>query len=387
MNHRIIIHIWIFLLISCDFEMKTELDLHTISSPPKLAVSATLDGGSGIFRILLAEGNALADYAEPQSRDKEIIRNGEIRLFEDNILILSEPGPFDMSYISDHHIQNDDGRYDVVHSKIGCRFEKTEIFTRVGSIYRLEVEVDGYETVTSSMVMPAAPVVSASMDTTILEHMTLIYNRGGYYYNGYDIRNDLKDNALTYPFQMDFWSISVHLVDPDPNERNYFALEFQDNQHFSQHNEKFIASIISVADISILQDNPTIEVKEGRPHADFYSFTGPLLISDITFSGKNTSLKFYLGIEPEFFPENWENMEFVKNITHHTLTFYVKSIPPETFKYFRKQLLQQAGVGFYTEPVVIESNIINGYGYFSVFNSVSFQFLEYETEQYAWRYR
>ena len=45
--------------------MKTELDVDTAAFPPKLCVTATLEGGSngrGAFSIVLSEGRSLADY-------------------------------------------------------------------------------------------------------------------------------------------------------------------------------------------------------------------------------------------------------------------------------------------------------------------------------------
>ena len=74
--------------------MKKELDIELIGFQPKLSVTSILNGGSGIFDIRLMEGTSLA---ERYYRDIEIICNGEIRLYEDGELILSIPGPFDMS--------------------------------------------------------------------------------------------------------------------------------------------------------------------------------------------------------------------------------------------------------------------------------------------------
>ena len=391
MNHRIIIFIILIFFTACNSDLKTELDLHTISFPPKLAVSATLDGESGIFTLFLSEGNALADYAKPRSPDKEIIRDGEIRLFEDNTLIFSEPGPFDLSFI-DHHLEQDEnGVYYAVQVRHGYSFEKNGVSTRPGSVYRLEIEVEGYKPVTSSMTMPATPVVSASMDTTIhvnvLYHDTKSYNmRSGFYRALY-----YNPSGIYYNYE-NTWPVTVHFTDPDPTERDYFVLEIKRSQRAVNYDSKYDTSSsfgIGVSDIAILQDNPNIEAAEGKPsdfnYAIYYAFHS-LVMSDISFSGKNASLTFYSAVErttPYPYPPSLtEDPELVKILFHHTTTLNVKHISTETFKYFRSQLMQEAGVGFYTEPVVIAGNIENGYGFFSVFNSVSFQFLEYVTEEY-----
>ena len=382
MNNRIIILISLFFLTACDSDMPT------ISFPPKLAVTATLDGGSGIFTLLLSQGNSLADYAEPRSENREIIRNGEIRLFEDDKLIFSEPGPFDLSFVDSYLIFDENGQSTRVEGKVGFRFEKSDISTRPGSVYRLEIEVDGFKTVTASMTMPSPPVVTASMNTTVQERITFAH-RGSYL--GYEIWDIILPIYIWN--EMDFWPVSVHITDPNPNERNYFVLEIQRKQsgfsEFINYKLDYTASSIGVSNLSILQDNPNIEASEGglkeTDQAAFYQFWPlPLYMSDITFPGKSASLTFYSEVERKnSYPDYVvDDPEYVKVLMHHTTTLHVRHIPTETFKYYRGQLLQRVGVGFYTEPVVIAGNIKNGYGFFSVYNSTSFQFLEYETEEY-----
>ena len=390
MNSRVTILLCLFLFAACESDLKID----TLSFPPKLAISASLDGGSGHFKLLLSEGNALADYAEPQPVDKEIIRNGEIRLFEDDRLILSESGPFDLSFIGAHTVFDENGLGTSVSTRHGFRFEKTDISTRPGSVYRLEIDVDGYTSVTSSMTMPAAPMVSASMDTDVQVRLMLTYRRknGWGLYQGWDI------DPFSW-YEMNLWPVSIHLADPDPNTRNYFEMEIQRSQRETNGNTKYNYTItgpgIGVSDISILQDNPNIEAFEkGNAdfnYADFYQFFS-LMISDNTFSGKSASLTLYSEVERKnSYP--WDNdpdipipPDLIEVIFHRTTTLYVKSIPTETFKYYRSQMIQSAGIGFYTEPVIIKGNVENGYGFFSVYNSKSITFLEYETVEYFSNY-
>ena len=105
-NNNIFLHIatkfsFLLLLTTCDIitdkELKTDLDITRIAFPPKLSVTALLDGGSGEFTVLLRVGRSMADYKEPQPIYFENIRNGEIRLFEDGTQILYERGIFDIS--------------------------------------------------------------------------------------------------------------------------------------------------------------------------------------------------------------------------------------------------------------------------------------------------
>ena len=386
MNNRTIIFICFFLLTACDGDLKTEFK---IAFPPKLAVSATLDGGTGVFNLWISEGNALADFAEPQHPNKEIIRDGEIRLFEDDVLIFSEPGPFDMTIIENNTILGEDGYY--LYARRGFIFEKSGISTRHGKVYRLEIEVDGYPRVTSSMTMPVAPVVTASMDTAVQVRMNLkehgktnIYAKFQYAFT-----------AVFPDFEASLWPVSVHLTDHDPNVRNYFALKIRRDGHFLGDNRRFWpVDCIGVTDISILQDNPNIEFFEGgmigMNYADLYMFR-PLLMSDITFSGENASLTFFSPVErttPE--PPPWindpdllEQYPVERELFHLTTTLSVKHFPVETVKYYHAQLRQNEGVGFYTEPVIIPGNIMNGYGFFSVYNSTNITLLEYDINEYV----
>ena len=390
MNNRIPILISLFLLTACDSDLKTEYNINTISFPPKLAVSATLDGGSGIFKLLLSEGNSLADYAEPRSENKNIIRDGEIRLFEDNQLIFSEPGPFDLSFVGYHVIIDENGQSPI---RYGYRYEKSGISTRPGSVYRLEIEVDGYKTVTSSMTMPVVPVVVASMDTAVQVRMMITPQGDNLLpqYRKWDIHPGYDGKG--------FWPVSVHLTDPDPNERNYFVLEIYRRYNCINCNEFMNINIIPdhteseiyVSDISILQDNPNIEAFEGgvkeTNHAALYQFY-PLYMSDIIFPGKSASLTFYSPVERTTSDQWWDNPYytephvFVKILFHHTTILHIRHISAETFKYYRGQLLQNAGFGYYTEPVTIAGNVENGYGSFAVYNTTSIQLLEWESYEY-----
>ena len=388
MNNRITIFVCFFLLTACDGDLKTEF---TISFPPKLSVSATLDGGNGVFNLWLSEGNALSDFAEPLHPNKEIIRDGEIRLFEDNTLIFSKPGPFDMSIIETNTIMGEDGWF--VPARRGYSFEKTDISTRPGSVYHLEIKVDGYETVTSSMTMPVAPNVTASMDTSVQVSMMLTHQSG--YQSLYQKYQYVP--IVEWPdFEALLWNVTVHLTDQYPNVRNYFALGIRRDGHFFDWNRLFALEdwSIFVSDISILQDNPNIEVFEGgvigMNYADLYMFRS-LVMSDITFSGNNATLTFYSPVEritPE--PPWWiddpvltEQYPIERELFHRTTTLSVKHFPEETFNYYRTQLRHKAGVGFYSEPVFIQGNITNGYGFFSVYNSTSITLFEYDIEEYV----
>jgi len=384
---RLSIFIFSLLFAACvklDTDLKKELDIKTISFPPKLVVFATLDGEKGCFNIRIAEGRSLADYIEPQPYyEIEVIREGEIRLYEDDKLILSKSGTLDISYnIGGTYIyEGVDNGYLVKITLRSCNhfyyhFEKSGISTRPGSVYRLEVEMEGYETVTSTITMPVAPVVAATIDTTVMviKNYSQSFNAvldtimpfmGRHYIN-------LPDDS----YDVGFWPVSVQLTDPDPNARNYFAVEMNYG--------------VGVSDISILQDNPDLEVLRGglvgTNYADFYVF-GTFLMSNRTFSGKTAPLTFYSIAEntsnPNIDnPSFTENPEYEKVVLQRTTSLRILQLHESTFRYYRGQALQQSKVGFFTEPVTLTSNIKNGYGHFAAFNAVTIPLLEYEYQEW-----
>ena len=375
-----------------DRDLKTGLDIETIAFPPKLAVFATLDGETGNFSLYIAEGRSLVDYSEPQYLGgKDLIRDGEIRLFENDRLILTESGPFDISYQLGGDFQDTDGSSSSLRQTVfEYHFEKSGISTRPGNVYRLEVEVDGYEMVTSEMTMPAAPVVSASMDTTVMILKRLERNSimGEGFYKFIFLQGRHSVMLPNLASEVGCWPVSIKLTDPDPKVRNYFAFEiYQDGPQILFIPDRYNTGI-GVSDISILRENPDLEARRGglidSDYADFYTFSS-LLMSDRTFSGNNTSFCFYSAAQYTSDPSindpfYHDNPDCEKVVAKRTTTLCIKHFPESTFKYYRGQALQRERVGFFTEPVTITGNIKNGYGYFSVFNAVSIQLLEFEYE-------
>lgn len=373
---KILKYIFAILILNVGCEgMKTELDVDSIAFPPKLCITAILDGASGTFSIVISEGRALADYKKPRPPQQEIKRNGEIRLYEDHRLILSEAGVFDLAKFS----YNGYGP-----EKNGHHFDAGGIVTHPGSTYRLEVEVDGYKMVTSTSEMPALPVVSATMNTsvtvkkeTVKEYNLLNWSSDGYSSNAY------------------YWPVSLQWGERNAG-RNYYALEMihdatliegepvNGNIYFKQDCGIF------VSDLSKLQDNPEIEISENQDinldvssrNYDLYRFP-ILLMSDLSFTNENASLTLYK-TQSFFLPQN-NPPGYEKEVYQHKVTLRVQHITEATFKYYRSLALQNNGMGFFTEPVNIISNIENGYGGFMVFSAADIQLLEYQSN-FPWEW-
>ena len=367
MKNKLIYVITIALTLCC---CETELEIDLASFPPKLCVTAILDGEIGNFSITLSEGRALADFKTPQPYSRTIIRNGKISLYENDNLILIEEGVFDMSYTD----YNDN---------MGYKFFAEGITTNPGSTYKLEVEVEGYNKVFSTSVMPLPPVVSATIDTTKVEKKEVV---NLYYWGYWDI--DWGDDH--------FWPVKLYWDELETG-RNYYALEmFKERTVISGDpgewgTEDVLKSGIYSDDITKLQDNPEIERAGGdldiinslSDIGGLYLFD-ILLMSDISLTPENNSLSLYKSREKQtedyWYPEDsYEKIEI-----NNKITLRVRHITNETFKYYRSLRMQDSGVGFFTEPVNIVSNIENGYGCFTVFSATNIELVEYNTFMYRY---
>ena len=348
----------VLLLVACD-GMKTELDITSVAFPPKLSVTAILDGREGSFGIAFTEGRALADYSKPLPDNREIIRNGEIRLYENGNLIWNKQGPFDMSVgVQFHELEwgmSFEHRNGYVHIEYG-------IVTSAGSEYRLEVEVDGYETVVSTAIMPDEPAVAASVDVSsevMKDKVKWI--------------SSLNESARNYGYA--FWPLTVQITDANPGERKYYALdvsmktdEYYDGVYEKTFDERYG---IGASELSKLQDNPDVEAEElliNVDPADLYYFS-MLLQSNVTFSRGNNILNYYVGRKQQYYypscsddlPDGILPHQVVKVTSHEQYSLRVKRITTETFRYYRSLTLQDAGIGFFSEPVTVVGNIEKGY--------------------------
>jgi len=369
---QILLFPFLIFLFSCDGMIK-ELDIDTLSFPPKLSVTALLDGEHGILDISIMEGLSFADY-ETYKQQKEDIRNGEIRLYEDAVLIWSRQGSFDMSRKIEEH--GDVWWW----GRSGYRGVFWEIGTRPGGVYRLEVELEGYPIAVSSSEMPVAPVVSATMDTSVQMIRKNVKEIGmlGHWLSNFGNRNFLDNN----PSKPDkYWPVTISI----PNQGQYildirYWSELTDNTSISAYNWG-----IGGLDASILLENGMDRLLTNLNEVvDLYMFS-LLMTNDFTFSGKYNSRTFYAAV-----PENQNNNsdfegnpDYEKVTRLHSLELRVKHITPAIYRYSRGMMLQWENAGMLSgEPVNIAGNMENGYGIFSVYNTTSIKLLEWETYEY-----
>ena len=347
----------LMLCMACE-GMRKELEIDFISFPPKLSVTAILDAEQGIFTITLREGRALADYSQPFSVNREIISNGEIRLFEDGELILTITGRFDMSVRTGNDFES---RQNGFYRSVGG------IEAKSGSVYSIEVEVEGYPIATASSVMPSVPIVSASIDTSTLIVMNSVKQINS-------LQFAVPSIFTEYDVPNRYWPVTVSFSNPDATH-SYYALE-QQKGFVNRHGNTFGLGPwgLGVSDMSVLIDNPHTEgFFAGTEPSDLYIF--PLLVLNNPSLVKQT---FYVKAEYMVHPYVADNPEVETSILYHYWMLRIKHITQETFRNYRSHVLQ-GGHGFFSEPVNILGNINNGYGNFTTYNSFSIIILEWET--------
>jgi len=365
------------LIVGAGCEIEKDWDVDFLAFPPKLSITAILDYENRLFDISLMEGRSLADYAQLVEINKENIRDGEIRLFEDDALILSIQGPFDMTYF------RGDYALGYLNRKNGYRSILTGMNLNPGSEYRLEAEVEGYPLAISTAAMPVAPpIVSADMDTSlqsvrnnVLEIFSLNYGK--------------QDVARNKTLPDRYWPVSVRITDPSPNVVNYFALDILKMEHTfagntitgGMNNNWKIGS----SDATVLLDVNIEILQFGGDPIDLYLFS-MLLTNNVVLSPENAAHIFYTPVveiqnDPKDDDSHLEDdPNFEKISTQHSLSLRVAQISPEVFRCYRS--LMQNTTGWFAEPVPVVSNIENGYGVFSVMNSVRINLLEWETYEY-----
>jgi len=343
--------------------MTKELEIELNPSPPKLAVTATLDGGNGVFFVSIKESLSLVEY-NIRTSTKKNIRDGEIRLFEDEVLMRSIPGPFDMSTSLS---QSGEGW---TLGRNGFQRVSFGFDTQPGSVYRLEVDVEGYPMAVASSVMPEAPVASTGMDTSVQVIRKNVKEIGSV---GYWLSN-MGNWWETFPER--YWPVSVNVGKPGGN--NYISLEI-----LKYHNYWEYFWGIGGSDASILLESGMDSKLLNSEQADLYMFS-MLMASDF----KGTTRNFYAAIdESTYHQENDDSYlddhpDFEKITTRHSLVLRVRNITPATYRYFRSLSLQLTNDMFTEQPTTVVGNIEGGHGIFSVYNTVRIPLLEWETYEY-----
>ncbi len=360
----------------CEDAFKTVIEIDNADFPPKLAVTATLDTDSGRFNISIVEGRSLQDYKDYRQVDQTIIKDGFVRLFEDDREIFSIPGPFDISASGNSGNQ-------------GYRAKFTGIPVKEGCTYRLEVELDGYAGVSSTAVMPAIPVVTDVMlDTSrvVTKNKVMWINSLSEAYSG-------RSYGSYFP-------LAMTLAD-DSSKPDYYSLQLITYQHLTYdgitNTSSSNSEYIGTDNLTMVQDNPDVESKNLMMDSegyDMYTFD-LMMLTDVTF-GASDKLSLYASTNirtssPEYYypgntvynqPRPYDPDKEIEIREANQTDLIVTHLTTETFKHYRSLAFQLMGLGFFSEPVFINSNMKNGYGCFSVQNSARVNLLEREKYYY-----
>jgi len=351
------------------FSIRKELDIEILTHPPKLSVNAIFNGETGTLIIRVMEGISLADY-NLKYRNKEIIRDGEIHLYENDEIILSISGPFDMS----SHITQfwDRGKW----GQNGYYYVSPGINTNPGCNYRLEVDVEGYPPAVATSTMPEKPVTWASMDTSVSFIKKNVKEIG---VAGYWLDNLGSNWNNNYPDS--YWPLSVNIEDPGVD--NYYALDIINIENNDNDISRITFWGIGGSDVSILLENGMNRELLNNDNTDLYLFN-----SLITKASKGESRKFYVAIDSSmYYPVNndlylIDNPDFEKITTIHQLMLRVRKITPETYRYFHSLSLQYTNNMYNEQPASVIGNFEGGFGIFSVFSATYITLLEWETFEY-----
>ena len=371
----IIIYIIPVLITNVGCEMITYLEFNdNIKFSPKLSVTAILDSESGSLYVSLMEGRPLTDYntEEPFYFFFEKIHDGEIRLYEDGTLIRSQQGTFDTAT----EAETTSDRYPVIQHV--NYYVLTGFDVKPGSVYRLEVELEGYPVASSTITAPVAPVASASMDTSAFVIRTKpdqIFSMGYVW----ELSEAWADNIMPEKY----WSVSVSIADPDPDNMNYYALDIFKTEHTDDNTiseyKKYNWGIGSY-DAALLLGSSLQDLLNGVKPNDLSIFS-TLLVNDFDFSAENASRTFYAGAADLSKNDNDSDSD-EKITTHHSLSLRVTHVPSAVYRYYWSLAQNKNVLQLYSEPIIVVSNIENGYGIFSVLNSASITLLEWETYKY-----
>lgn len=373
----------VFLLIStaCEEMFEKTIDFDVAGMEARLSVTASLDADSGRFAICVFSVYPLAAYKDWRSLDEPVTPGGEIRLYEDGSCILTVHGPFDLS-------NRTRSNYGGVFA--GYRYSVTGLPLKTGSMYRLEVDMEGYPMAWSTGVMPDPPNTGAVLDTTRRIYYSKPADPGDYYRYWWG----------PYPYGSDYsYPLDVNITGNNAKANNYYQLRIKTYVQPSCNQIDYVPKMelndglypIGVVDFSMVEDQPEYWAgiyDYGNDTYDLY-LMDHLILTDRNFAKGSVNLSLYL---PAMLYRHygWKTPSLNYDPDKHGPEVHisyrhdllVRHISEEAYMHFRNMTLQTQGIDFFTEPVNIPGNIQNGYGCFSVSNTKRFNLLNLDRYHY-----
>ena len=321
---------------------------------------ATLDTDGGLFQVMVSRVIPLLEYKNPIQSMPEV-RTGRVLLYEDGKLILEVEQEFSLieTAVPSRPPQNEEeqGFFD---SRKRLFLSREGVSAKAGSIYRLEVAIDGYDPISSVATMPHAPVVkSIKYDTLNMSSKYNVFTNFHFVSTSFAV---FMGNRLWYPLHIEIEDFLA--------SSGYYTIQAIEKQHDCDIITKE-ALLIGSSDWSILYDNPHMVAGENllddSGAYDIFAFA-PFFFSNRTFANSARNIIFYIPFSRFEVTQGMQSSQYI----------LLKQITKEAWEYNRAFVLNSNGLDFFnSEPVTIPSNIQNGFGCFSLTNTVKFRVLEY----------
>lgn len=336
---------------ACD-SMIAYIDIESADLPPMLAVNSTIDS-NGDFSISFSEARSIGSYRNWQPEYETIIRKGKITLYDEtgkDTLIQIENEEFDMSLRPDMEIS---GYWEVYHD---LQFE-------AGHTYRLTLDIEGYPVATATTVMPEAPII---------EQASVNSNQTVYFDKAYRIETFNPNTFMV--FSIDCHPLTLRMTDNSP-QRDYYTAKLLVNGEIA-----FNGLGVAIGDKAVIQDNPDIEASQMLMDNEANAFIfNEMMFSDMSFENKTGTINMIITTDLVRHYSKYPELPCDKDQrVPVTVSLCIAHITDMAYAHYRSATLQKAGMGFFSEPVQIVSNIENGYGCFSAANSAQITIAEYE---------
>lgn len=327
------------LLAGCELEKEIQIDM--TQTKPLLVVSAIGDADEGkLYFEILQSQPIMGEKVNPSH-----VQDIQVDLYKNDLLVAAS-------------------------SQEGTGILDVDIVP--SSSYTLQVSSNVHPAVSSTVTVPKLPLFNdAAVDTS-----RIIVRKNPYSFDNSGMSTIGISNNNFFP-------LTVSITDP-AKERNFYLLEAVLHSPHVMRGEKQLVAIGTI-DRTLIQDNPNVEATGVLSDAEVNTFVfSQLLITDLSFSGSTSTLNLLLAVPGlNFYFDSDPDAPLIKV----TISIRIRQVTEAAFDYYRSVVLQNEGVGFFTEPVSILSNIEGGYGCFSLTSSVTKQVLEIEWENPFYRPR
>jgi hypothetical protein len=393
-NQMMALLLMMFLLTCCEemFVMKKDFDIDAVDFPPRLAVTAILDNDSNTLHLTILEGQSVASYYKTQYETISRHRFGTISLFEGDHPepVYRKTGLIDLSVRDPNELS-------------GCRMTIRDIVPKAGKTYRLEIAVNGYETVTAVATMPDEPdIPDYSLDTTQLidtkSKIVLIKSMEEGYDGPIPVPGAGRFLDGHYP--------AVISLNNKEGSNTYYSIQLVYNVFLGEEGIHFphqFQEYLGIDNMAIMQSNPDIEARDLHLKLEFENID--LYLFDLlmlSFIEPTNKIQLFIpGNTCK--PKGWNFREVVLKHQHmfsdlqymtsgagvlmdvrYHVELLVQQLTPESFKYYRSIVFQKESPAYFSEPVQVFSNIENGFGIFSIINTKRITLLDFTNKEWVW---